>query len=251
MHVPRVVVATPTPFDEVGKLCTDGIARQVRWLADQGITGIIACGTTCEFAGMTAAERVMVLELTRSALGPAGYIMGNVSACCLDDAISLAEQAIDSAGKPDALLVLPPFYHAPFSQALGHAGVEAFFMAFFERYAALSATRAVQLPRIFLYTFAVHTQQPVSVETYGRVAAKFPTLLGGIKASAVSVEQAQALAAAAPQHTVLIGNGRSNLASLRAGLSIVSGDCCGVAWALSKLLPRSGRCSRRPGTASH
>ena len=233
---PRVVVATPTPFDDDGNVSTDGIARQVRWLADQGITGIIAGGTTGEFAGMTAMERVTVLESTRSALGPAGYIMGNVSACSLDDAVSLAEQAIDSAGKPDALLVLPPFYHAPFSQALGHLGVEAFFMAFFERYAALKATKAVSLPCIFLYTFSMHTQQPVSTETYGRLAAKFPTLLGGIKASAVSVEQAQEFAAAAPQHTVMIGNGRSNLASLRAGLSIVSGDCCGVAWALSKLL---------------
>ena len=43
--------------------------------------------------------------------------------------------------------------------------------------------------------------------------------LAGIKASAVSVEEAQAYAAAAPGAAVLVGNGRANCASLRAGLN--------------------------------
>ena len=88
---------------------------------------------------MTATERLDVLKATRKALGPDGFVFGNASACCLDDAIELATMQATDACLPDALLLLPPFYHAPFSQRLGHDGVEAFFVAFLSRYAELSA----------------------------------------------------------------------------------------------------------------
>ena len=52
----------------------------------------------------------------------------------------------------------------------------------------------------------------------------------------MSVDEAKAYQDAAPALTVMIGNGNANLPALRAGLHIVSGDCCGVAWALTKLV---------------
>ena len=66
MVVGRVVVAPTTPFDADGVVDTEGLARQVSWLKEQGITALIAGGTTGEFAGMTSVERLTVLKATIS-----------------------------------------------------------------------------------------------------------------------------------------------------------------------------------------
>ena len=164
----------------------------------------------------------------RQALGPDGFLFANISSCAIDDVLELARQASASGARPDALLCLPPFYHAPVSAALGAAGVEAFFRAVLTRLPDDS-------PPLFVYTFAVHTQQPVPPDVFGRLCRDFPGRCTGIKASAVSVAEAQEYAEAAPDASVLLGNGRANLPALRAGLSIVSGDCVTVAWALARL----------------
>eukprot|EP00965_Chrysotila_dentata_P063990 2119781-Pleurochrysis_carterae.AAC.2 len=213
------------------------------WVKEQGVNSVIAAGTTGEFAGMTFAERVLVLEATRRGLGVDGFLFANVSACCVDDAVQLARDAVRSNARPDALLLLPPFYHAPFSPAINAAGVEAFFRKFFNRLprrfeadCAPGAERRV--PPVFLYTFAWHTQQPISAEVYGRLCAEFPDRIAGVKASGMGLEQAQQFSLAAPGRAVLVGNGRINLDVLKAGLHVVSGDGVPVCWALSTLAKR-------------
>eukprot|EP00908_Phaeocystis_cordata_P014035 Transcript_25141.p2 GENE.Transcript_25141~~Transcript_25141.p2 ORF type:complete len:300 (-),score=65.78 Transcript_25141:289-1188(-) len=213
IEVPRITVAIATPFTEQGEVDVDGIGRTASWLRSQGVGSIIPAGTTGEFAGMTAAERLTVLEATRQAAGNDCFLFANVSACAVGDVLELARQAAASPGKPDALLLLPPYYHRPFSADLGAEGCKQFFRAVLQGFAAANVT----IP-VFVYTFAVHTQQPVPPATFGALCAEFPQL-AGIKASAVSVEEAQAYAAAAPGAAVLVGNGRANCASLRAGLN--------------------------------
>jgi len=226
---PRVTVAIPTPFAADGAIDVAGLERIVAWLKTHGVQSIIPAGTTGEFAGMTAAERLTVLKATRQALGPSGFVFANCSACAIDDALDLAKQAIASGASPDGLLVLPPFYHKPVSAELGAKGCELFFRALLERLPA-------EAPPLYIYTFAMHTQQPVPPDVYGRLCKDFGPKMGGIKASAVSVEDAMAYAAAGPGTSVLVGNGNANLSILRAGLNIVSGDCVAVSWALMALL---------------
>jgi 4-hydroxy-tetrahydrodipicolinate synthase len=229
-RVPRVTVAIATPFTEQGGVDEDGIARTVVWLQAQGIASIIPGGTTGEFAAMMASERLQVLEATRRAAGDNCFLFANVSACAVGDALTLARQATASLAKPDALLLLPPYYHQPFSAGTGAYGCKQFFRSVLQGLGAAAITTPV-----YMYTFAVHTQQPIPPATFGELFAEFPQL-AGIKASAVGVGQAQAYAAAAPGATVLVGNGRENCASLRAGLNVVSGDCVAVSWALVKML---------------
>ena len=229
-RVPRVTVAIATPFTEQGGVDEAGITRTVSWLQAQGIASIIPGGTTGEFAAMMASERLQVLEATRQAAGADCFLFANVSACAVGDTLTLARQAATSPAKPDALLLLPPYYHQPFNAEAGACGCKQFFRSVLQGLGAAAITTPV-----FLYTFAVHTQQPISPATFGELYAEF-TQVAGIKASAVGVEQAQAYAAAAPGATVLVGNGRENCESLCAGLNIVSGDCVAVSWALIKML---------------
>lgn len=151
-------------------------------------------------------------------------------------AVDHAMAAVASAAAPDALLLLPPFYQQPFSPGYGATGVEAFFGTFFERFeAALTAAAVTAAPPVYLYSFAMHTQQPIPADVYGRLCTKHPRL-AGIKASAVTVAEAEAYKAAAPASCVMVGNGNAQLATLRAGLHVVSGDCVTIPWALTKLL---------------
>jgi len=236
--VPRITFAPTTPFTAEGKVDGPGLTRTISWLSKQGVKSIIAGGTTGEFAAMTASERLGVLEVTRRAFQD-GYIFANVSACALDDALDLTHQALSSAAAPDALLILPPYYHKPFTPEQGAKGVEAFFHLYLTHLQAALETlpyKDGQLKPVFLYSFAMHTQQPITPETYGRLCQEFPNLVAGIKASAVSLEEALAYKKAAPQTTVMVGNGRCNLPVLRAGLHVVSGDGVTIAWALVKLL---------------
>ena len=80
IEVPRITVAIATPFTERGEVDVDGIGRTASWLRSQGVGSIIPAGTTGEFAGMTAAERLTVLEATRQAAGNDCFLFANVSA---------------------------------------------------------------------------------------------------------------------------------------------------------------------------
>ena len=53
-------------------------------------------GSTGEFAGMTAAERLTVLEATRQAAGNDCFLFANVSACAVGDVLELARQAAEA-----------------------------------------------------------------------------------------------------------------------------------------------------------
>ena len=118
-QVPRVTFAPTTPFQRYGELDIAGLERTITWLKGQGVESIIAGGTTGEFAAMSAVERFEVLRASRRALGASGYLFANVSACAIDDVIDLTRQALNSDARPNALLLLPPYYHRPFSEASG------------------------------------------------------------------------------------------------------------------------------------
>lgn len=72
---------------------------------------------------MSSSERTEVLRATRRALGPEGYVFANVSSCAVEESVELSRLALDSGASPDALLLLPPFYHKPFSADSGCASL--------------------------------------------------------------------------------------------------------------------------------
>eukprot|EP00282_Hemiselmis_andersenii_P041573 CAMPEP_0172071458 /NCGR_PEP_ID=MMETSP1043-20130122/13808_1 /TAXON_ID=464988 /ORGANISM="Hemiselmis andersenii, Strain CCMP441" /LENGTH=125 /DNA_ID=CAMNT_0012731891 /DNA_START=45 /DNA_END=419 /DNA_ORIENTATION=+ len=121
-EVPRITVALVTPFTPSGGIDEEGLKRQAKWVAAQGVKAVIPGGTTGEFAAMSASERLRVLEITREAM-PDAFIFANVSACAVGDALELTRQALSSGtARPDGLLLLPPFYHKPFTPEQGEKG---------------------------------------------------------------------------------------------------------------------------------
>ncbi len=228
--MPRVTFAPTTPFErDTGQIDLLGLAKTMHNLVHKHkAEAVIPAGTTGEFAAMSADERLDVLVATRRAVGPDVRVYANVSSCCLAEALEHTRRALASDAAPDALLLLPPFYHRPFDAASADAGAEAFFRTFLQLLPAGA-------PPVFFYTFAMHTQLPVTPRVYGRLCADFPDKVGGIKASGVDVEQAMALRDAAPEKTVMVGNGKKVWEVLRAGLHVASGDGFPVAWCIRTL----------------
>ena len=57
-----ICAALLTPYDGTGKVNHSMLAKQVRWLIEQGIDGFYVCGSTGEAFLLTADERKAVLD---------------------------------------------------------------------------------------------------------------------------------------------------------------------------------------------
>jgi 4-hydroxy-tetrahydrodipicolinate synthase len=99
-----------TPLMPYGALDLDSLVRLTRWLIDEGVHGIWACGTNGEFPCFDAAERErIVATCVRGAAGRVPVI-ANIADCSTALAIEHGRRAL--AAGADALAATPPYYYA-------------------------------------------------------------------------------------------------------------------------------------------
>ncbi len=104
-----VFAVTCTPFDAQGDLDEAALRRHLRFLIDDcGVHGIIPSGSTGEFAFMTEAERIRVMETTLDEVAGQVPVIVGAAACSTREAISYAQRA-EQAGA-DGVMVVSPYY---------------------------------------------------------------------------------------------------------------------------------------------
>ncbi len=103
-----VMPAITTAFDDRLQVDHGFIGRHVRWLLDNGCTGIIALGSLGEAATLTFAEKEAVLRTVKAASG-AAPVVAAISALSTAEAIDLAKAA-EQLGC-SGLMVLPPYVY--------------------------------------------------------------------------------------------------------------------------------------------
>lgn len=101
-------VALWIPFDERGALKRESLKTHLEWLKSKGVHGILALGSTGEFARMDYRKREEVLAEIIELSAPLPVI-ANISAIRLDEVISLG-QAAARAGAVGAALMPPSFF---------------------------------------------------------------------------------------------------------------------------------------------
>lgn len=158
-----VLAALWVPTDAAGKLKRDALARHLGWLKTTGIHGVLALGSTGEFARMSLREREEVLAAIIELAAPLPVI-ANLSSIRLDEVVSLGRTAI-RLGAVGASLMPPSFY--PVSQAD--------MLEFF-----LRAADGVDLP-FYLYNFPELTGNRIGIETVSTFADR--ANMAGIKQS--------------------------------------------------------------------
>jgi 4-hydroxy-tetrahydrodipicolinate synthase len=153
-----VYVVLVTPFTADRAVDYEGMEKNVEWLVDQGAHGVIALGSTGEFASLNDEQKRRVTQtVIAAAAGRAPVVVGS-SAETTEKAIEYVQQArnLGAAGA----LVLPPWYYTPDPDEIVH------------HYTRIS--QAVDLP-IMIYNNPFTSKVDIEPETVARLA-ELPTI---------------------------------------------------------------------------
>lgn len=102
-----IYVAIPTPYANK-TLDESALRRHVGWLVDQGVHGIVPCGTTGESIALSTEEKGRVIQLCVQMCHKRALVIPGVGMPTTDQTIEAAKQA--EALGADGLLVITPYF---------------------------------------------------------------------------------------------------------------------------------------------
>ncbi len=161
VEVGGVFVALLTPFDPAGAVDVDGVTALVDRVIDAGVDGVVALGTTGEFADLTDEERDVLVRATVAAVRGRVPVVVGIGALGTTQACNYAQRA-ERAGA-DVVLTLPPLFWK-----LDDVGL-------FDHFAAVAA--ATVLP-VLLYDIPIFAGVSLSPRLVRRVAEELPSVIG-------------------------------------------------------------------------
>jgi 4-hydroxy-tetrahydrodipicolinate synthase len=192
-----------TPMADDASVDATAVAGHVRRLLDGGVDGLVALGTTGEFADLTAGERTEVIAATVSAAAGRVPVLVGVGAVGTTMACAYA-RAAEAAGA-DAVLSLPPLYWKLSESALAR------------HFAAVC--EATSLP-VLLYDFPALAGTALTPALVERVVRELPQVVG-IKQSGAELRVTHQVLARVktlrPDFSVLTGAAELVLPGLLAG----------------------------------
>jgi 4-hydroxy-tetrahydrodipicolinate synthase len=104
-----VLPAIITPFKDDYSLDEEGLAKNIEFLEDAGVSGIVPCGTTGESATLTFEEHKRVVEIAVDcATVP---VVAGTGSNNTREAVELTLHAADAGA--DAALLITPYYNKP------------------------------------------------------------------------------------------------------------------------------------------
>ena len=159
MRLRGVYTALITPFKN-GKIDDNAYADLINWQIEQGVSGVIPCGTTGEAATLSYEEHEHVIELCIEVVNKRVTVIAGTGSNCTDEAIRLG-LAAKKAGA-DYLLSVTPYYNKPSQEGL---------YRHFKRLAEV-----VDAPHI-LYNVPGRTGIDLAVDTVARLA-QIPNIVG-------------------------------------------------------------------------
>ena len=163
------LTALVTPFID-GKLDEKGLVDLIEFQIENGIHGIVPCGTTGESATLDFDEHKRVIDLTVKTVNGRVSVVAGTGANNTLEAIELTESAKDSGA--DAVLSVAPYYNKPSQEGL--------YLHF------KTIAEAVDIPMI-LYNVPGRTVIHILPETVARLA-QIENIIG-IKEACGSLEQ--------------------------------------------------------------
>lgn len=118
MHFGRLLTAMATPFDEEGNLDQRCVRRLAEHLIATGTETIVVSGTTGESPTLSAAERVLLIELTQDVCRGRAKVLAGVGTNSTSDTLQGARAAVDAGA--DGIMVVTPYYNKPPQDSLYH-----------------------------------------------------------------------------------------------------------------------------------
>lgn len=103
-----VLTALATPFSTDGQIDESALRRLVDRSIDGGVDGVVACGSTGEFAALSGAERRFVVETVVDQAAGRVPVVAQTGAVSTAEAVELSRHA-ESIGA-SVLMVVAPYY---------------------------------------------------------------------------------------------------------------------------------------------
>tara|TARA_B100000678_G_scaffold120946_2_gene101314 strand:- start:423 stop:1301 length:879 start_codon:yes stop_codon:yes gene_type:complete len=193
------IPALVTPFRN-GEVDEDALRAFVDWQIEQGSSALVPCGTTGEAATMPKEEHFRVVRIcVEQAAGRVPVIAGAGS----NDTRVACEniRAAKEAGA-DAALMVPPYYNRP-----GQEGIFRHFEA---------VVQSCDLP-VVLYNVPGRTVTDIQVETMGRLAKAFPSIVAVKDATGILSRVSAQRAACGTDFCQLSGNDETAIGFMATG----------------------------------
>lgn len=205
--------ALVTPFRN-GKVDEERYREFIEWQIQEGINGLVPCGTTGESATLSHEEHEAVIKICIDQVGKRVPVIAGAGSNNTAEAIRLTEFA-KKAGA-DAALHITPYYNKPTQAGL------------FAHCKAIS--EAVSLPLI-VYNVPGRTGVNVTAATMAKMYKEIPHVVGCKEASANMEQVSDILEYCGEGFALLSGDDFTVLPSLALG-------GCGVISVVSNILPR-------------
>ncbi|TPG17589.1 4-hydroxy-tetrahydrodipicolinate synthase [Sphingomonas koreensis] len=183
------IPALVTPFDADGGFVEAAYRDLIEWQISEGSSALVPCGTTGEAATMSADEHFQIVRVcVDQANGRVPVIAGAGSN---DTRVAIYNIKASKDAGADAALMVPPYYNRPNQEGI------------FRHFEAVSG--ACDLP-IVLYNVPGRTVTDMAVETIGKLANAFPSVVGIKDATGVIQRVSAQRAAAGADFCQLSGN---------------------------------------------
>jgi 4-hydroxy-tetrahydrodipicolinate synthase len=147
----------------------DRMAAHCRWLLANGCHGLGVLGTTGEANSLGIGERIAMMEGLAERGIPTRAMLPGAGTTAITDTVLLTQRAA-SLGCPGVLLLPPFFYKNPSLD-----GLVAYFSEVIERTGGQT--------KIYLYHFPAQSAVPITVELIGKLLARYPGVVKGVKDS--------------------------------------------------------------------
>jgi 4-hydroxy-tetrahydrodipicolinate synthase len=178
------ITALVTPMRD-GKVDEKGLIDLIEFQIDNGIHGIVPCGTTGESATLSFDEHKRVIELTATTVNGRVPVIAGTGANNTLEAIELTQSAKDSGA--DAVLSVVPYYNKPSQEGL------------YQHFKAI--LEAVDIPMV-LYNVPGRTVTNMLPATVARLTA-LPNVIG-IKEASGSLNQISELVQLCPDNFIIL-----------------------------------------------
>jgi 4-hydroxy-tetrahydrodipicolinate synthase len=116
MNLRGCYVAIVTPFDRQDVVDENGLRRNIEFLIQKGVDGIVPCGTTGESATLSWEEHLRVVDIALDQARGRIRVIAGAGSNNTKEAIEAAKHARDK--RADAILCITPYYNKPTQEGL-------------------------------------------------------------------------------------------------------------------------------------
>jgi 4-hydroxy-tetrahydrodipicolinate synthase len=154
------IVPLLTPATADGEVDFPAVNRQIEHIVAGGCQGLMVCGTTGEFASLTVAQRIALVQQAVATVAGRAVVFGGIGDTCPAHSVALAE-AFFAAGADAVVANLPSYY--PLTSEM----MERYFLGLAEKVGG----------PMYLYNIPQTTRQSVPLDVLERLS-RHPRIVG-------------------------------------------------------------------------